>query len=113
MLDRSGRRGDEPLSALLVDDDSSTFAVHWDSLNALGYRVIKATDAAMGLNLARQSTPRIIFVSIGKKGSGAAPFLQALRSDDGTRHIPVGILSNRRDRWLERHGLRRVGRELW
>lgn len=112
-MDRSGQSGDEQLSALLVDDDSSTFALHWDRLHALGYHVIKATDPAAALTIAKQATPRVIFVSIGQRGSGGTPFLQALRSNDSTRHIPVGILSNHQDRWLESLGLRRIGRELW
>ncbi|SRR6266487_171881 len=112
-MDRSGRRGDEQMSALLIDDDSSTFAAHWDRLRALGYQVIKATDASEALTIARQITPRIIFVRIGRGGSGAAPFLQALRSNDVTRHIPVGLLSDHLDGRLERLGLRRIAREHW
>ncbi len=66
------------------------------------------------MTIAKQATPRIIFVSIGRGGSGGTPFLQALRSNDSTRHIPVDILANRhKDGRLERLGLRRIGRELW
>jgi len=112
-MDPSGRSADQQRSALLIDDDSSTFPAHLRALNSLGYQVTKVTDPALAMNVAKQSAPRIIFVSIGALGSGAAPFLQALRSYDGTRHIPVGILSNRHDRSLQSLGLRRVGRELW
>jgi PleD family two-component response regulator len=112
-MDRSGRSGHEQLSALLVDDESSTCPGRRDSLNALGYHVIKATDPAVALTIAKQTTLRIIFASIGQGGSGAAPFLQALRSNDSTRHIPVSLLSEAGDRRLERLGLKRIGRELW
>jgi PleD family two-component response regulator len=67
----------------------------------------------LALTIAEQATPRIIFVSIGQRVSRSTPFLQALRSNDSTRHIPVGILSIRQDRSLESLGLRRIGRQLW
>jgi CheY-like chemotaxis protein len=111
-MDRSGRSGDEQHSAMLIDNDSSTFPLHLRALHSLGYQVTKVTDPALALNVAKQSAPRIIFMSIGVLGTGGAAFLQGLRSYDGTRHIPVRILSNRKDRWLESKGLRRVGREL-
>jgi CheY-like chemotaxis protein len=112
-MDRSGRRDSEQLDALLIDDDRSTLTRHQRSLSALGYHVIKVADPTMALNVAKQAVPRIIFMSLGQLGSGGASFLQALRAYDGTRHIPVGILSDHKDRWLERHGLRRIGREHW
>ena len=48
-MDRAGRSGNEQMSALLVDDESSTFPGRRDSLNALGYHIIKATDPAVAL----------------------------------------------------------------
>ncbi len=112
-MDRSGRSDDDQRSAMLIDDDSTTFPLHLRALSSLGYQVTKVTDPSLALNVAKQSVPRIIFMSVGVLGSGGGPFLQGLRAYDGTRHIPVRILSNRRDRSLESIGLRRIGRELW
>jgi twitching motility two-component system response regulator PilH len=112
-MDPSGRPVDDQQSALLVDDHSSNFALHRERLNALGYHVIRADNPAAALAIAKQSMPRIIFVSKGRQGADVAPFLQALRSNDTTRHIPVGILSGDHDRRLERFGLKGIGRETW
>lgn len=112
-MDRSGRQDPRQTSVLLIDDDSATSSVHWERLQAQGYQVIKASDASLGLSMARQTSPRVIFLSVSRLGSGRTPLLQALRRDDQTRHIPVAILSAANDESLERLGLRRVGRELW
>jgi CheY-like chemotaxis protein len=112
-MDRSGRDGLKLASVLLVDDDAATSSVHRERLQAQGYQVIKASDATLVLTMARQTSPRVIFLSVSRFGSGRTPLLQALRRDDQTRHIPVAILSASNDRRLERLGLRRVGREVW
>jgi hypothetical protein len=65
------------------------------------------------MTMARQTVPRLIFLSNDRSGSGRTPFLVALRADDHTRHIPVSAVSTDNDRTLERLGLRRIGRELW
>lgn len=112
-MDRSGRDGLKQASVLLVDDDAATSSVHRERLQAQGYQVIRANDASLALTMARQISPQVIFLSFSRFGSGRTPLLQALRRDDQTRHIPVAIVSASNDGWLERLGLRRVGRELW
>jgi CheY-like chemotaxis protein len=113
-MDASGGAGRRQATALLVDDHQTTRTQHMQMLQAQGYQVVMATDPAAGLALAQQAPPpRIIFVSIGLPGSGSTPFLQALRSHDTTRHIPVAVLVYHGDQALERLGLRRLGRESW
>src|SRR5947209_5962729 len=111
-MDRSGRPTPGQVNVLLVDDDSNRGRLHRNRLQSLGYHVVQAADADVALTVARQSAPRVIFLSNERSGSGRSPFLQALRSDDHTRHIPVGMLSSG-DGSVERLGLRRVDRELW
>jgi response regulator RpfG family c-di-GMP phosphodiesterase len=113
MLDRSGRRSAEQQNVLLVDDDSSGITPHRRRLEARGYHVIKTSDADVALTLARQAPPRAIFLTVERLGSERTPFLQALRRDDHTRHIPVTVLPTGHDAALERLGLSRVGREVW
>jgi PleD family two-component response regulator len=74
---------------------------------------VNAPDSEAALTIAQQSAPRLIFLSIDRSGSGRTRFLQALRANDHTRHIPVAMLSNGHDRSMEHVGLRQVGRELW
>ncbi len=113
MMDRSGRRGAEQQNVLLVDDDSSLAAPHSRRLEGRGYHVIKTSDVNVALTIARQAPPRAIFLTVQRLGSERTPFLQALRRDDHTRHIPITVLPTGYDDSLERLGLSRVGRELW
>ena len=113
MLDRSGRPIVAQQDVLLVDDDSSVAALHRRKLEARGYHVVKTSDVDAALTLARQAQPRIIFLTVDRLGSERSPFLQALKRDDNTRHIPVTVLPAGHDHSLERLGLSRVGRELW
>jgi len=100
-----------PATALILNDDPATTAAHARRLEEEGYRVTKASDAATALALAKQSPPSVIFVHVGRGGSGSSPFIQALRSNDLTRHIRVVLLSNYYDRSLERLGL--TAHESW
>jgi DNA-binding response OmpR family regulator len=100
-----------PTAALLVDDDPTTSAQHARRLEEEGYRVTKAGDAVTALSLARQSPPDIIFVHMGRGGSGSTQFIQALRSNDVTRNVRVALLSTYYDRSLERLGL--TAHESW
>lgn len=92
----------------MVDDDVSTSETYLRRLQHEGYLVTRTADPAAGLALAEQSTPQMIFVNIGRGGSGNSIFLQALRSNDQTQHIPVAILSSYYSRTLEDLGLTQV-----
>jgi len=110
---RSGRPIVTQQNVLLVDDDSLVATLRQRKLEARGYHVVKTLDVDVALTLARQTQPRIIFLTVDRLGSERSPFLQALRRDDNTRHIPVTVLAAGHDLSLERLGLSPVGRELW
>ena len=113
MVDRSGRHGSEPYNVLLVNDDGPDGAYQRRSLERRGCHVTRTSDTDAGLTIARQTQPRAIFLSARGLGSERTPFLQALRRDDRTRHIPVVVLRADRDASLERLGLSRVARDPW
>lgn len=113
MVDGSGRRGARQRNVLLVDHDSSAATPQQRRLEAHGYHVTKTSDVEAALSLARQAQPQAIFVTLERLGSEHTPFLQALRRDDQTRHIPVTLLPVGQDDPLDRLGLLRVGRDLW
>jgi CheY-like chemotaxis protein len=96
-------------TALLLSDEPTTASVR--RLEDEGYRVTRVAEAATALTLAKQSPPDIIFVQAGRGGSGSSAFIQALRSNDLTRHIRVSLLSSYYDRSLERLGL--TAQEQW
>jgi DNA-binding response OmpR family regulator len=97
--------------ALLVDDDTSTGPVYTRRLEREGYKVTKATDAASALSIAEQSSPDMIFIHLGRRGTGSSTFIQTLRSNDATRNIPIALLSKYYDRSLERLGLTAVEKD--
>lgn len=111
-MDRSGRPSVERQNVLLVEDNSDV-TPHRRRLEARGYHVIKTSDVDVALTIARQVPPQAIFLTVKPLGSERTPFLQALRRDDHTRHIPVTVLPLATDHSLERLGMNRVGRELW
>ncbi len=113
MVDRSGRDSREQSSVLLVDDGSARSTLHRKRLERHGYHVISASDMDAALTVARQAPPLIIFLTVERPGSGRTSFLQALRRDDRTRHVPVAVLPGGHDDAIAGLGLSRVGRDVW
>lgn len=106
-------RRKRPVSALLIDDDAVSRSAHLERLQRDGYHVTSCADPAAALSIAQNSAPDVIFVHIGRRGSGSLPFLDGLRSDDHTRHVPVVILTNNRARSITRLGLTVVDQGQW
>jgi DNA-binding response OmpR family regulator len=96
------------LHALLVDDDPSTSGVYAQRLESEGYQVTSSADPTTALGLARRSAVDMIFIHLGHGGSGSMEFIQALRSHDETRIVPIALLSNYYDRALEGLGFTAV-----
>jgi chemosensory pili system protein ChpA (sensor histidine kinase/response regulator) len=88
--------------ALLVDDDAVTRKLHAGLLARRGYDVTTSPSSSTGLREAQRSRPEAIFVHLGGKGWGGSAFIQELRADDATRHVPVVILASEYDRNLRR-----------
>lgn len=100
-------------NALLVDDDAATTPFHAGRLAERGYDVTTSASAATGMQVARRSHPDVIFVHLGERGWGGAGFIQELRADDATRHVPVVILATEYDRKLQRLKLTTHGEGFW
>jgi CheY-like chemotaxis protein len=100
-------------TALLVDDEPLSRRANLGRLEAEGYIVSIAQNAAEALGQAKKSLPKIIFLHLAAGGPGTVPFMQALRSDDGCRHIPVVLISDHFDPKVRRAKLHSVNRENW
>jgi CheY-like chemotaxis protein len=100
-------------TALLVDDEPASRKANQGRLEDQGYLVTVAENASEALTRARQSAPKVIFVHLGTAGLGNLTLIQALRSDDGCRHIPVVVVTNQRDVRVEKTKLRTVQRQGW
>ena len=100
-------------TALLVDDDPASRRANQERLEDKGYCVVLAPDETEALSRVRQSAPNVIFVHLVATGLGNLPFVQALRSDDVCRHIPVVLITDHHDVDVEQSRLRAVYREGW
>jgi CheY-like chemotaxis protein len=100
-------------TALLVDDDSASSLATQRRLEDDGYSVVVARSGTEGLGRARQSAPNVIFIHLVANGQDRLGFIQALRSDDSCRHIPVVVLTGRPMPTARLKGLHGVNRERW
>ncbi len=78
---------------LVVDDSPTICAVLGKMLRQDGYAVLKATDGASAIELARGEQPALIFLDIVMPGMNGFAVLRALRHDPLTRHIPIVMIS--------------------
>ena len=97
-------------TALLVDDDPLSQKAGRARLEHAGYAVFAADGHASALSQARQTRPDVIYVHLRSDG-GSLSFIQALRSDDACRHIPIGVI--RGDAAMPNAVLKSVARGLW
>ncbi len=79
---------------LLVEDDRFLRRACEASLRQRGYTVTAAADGEEGLRLARSERPDLVLLDMLMPKLSGLEALRALRSEDGTRAIPVVILSN-------------------
>lgn len=85
-------------TALLVDDQPTSLSANRSRLEGEGYSVFAAQNEGDALSQARRSAPNVIFVHLVATGLGSLSLIQALRSDDGCRHIPVVLITDKTDR---------------
>jgi CheY-like chemotaxis protein len=100
-------------TALLVDDEPASRTANQERLVNQGYVVTVADNAVEALSRVRQAVPKVIFVHLVASGRGNLSLIQALRSEDVSRHIPVVVVTNHRDYRVEKTKLRTVQRQGW
>jgi CheY-like chemotaxis protein len=101
------------VTALLVDDDDASYEATQRRLEDDGYTVLLARDGADGLARAKRSVPDVIFSHLVAGGHGNVAFIQALRSDDSCRHVPVMVLTGGPESGPRHKKLRPVSRDRW
>jgi DNA-binding response OmpR family regulator len=83
---------------LIIDDDKFIVRVVSDRLNKEGFEVTTAMDSVSGLNAVYESTPDIILLDVilpgGKNGT---EICRLLRNDTRTSHVPIIMLTSRRE----------------
>lgn len=83
---------------LIIDDDKFIIRVLSDRLISEGYEVTTAMDSDSGLKAVYESTPDLILLDVvlpgGKNGT---EICRLLRNDTRTSHVPIIMLTSRRD----------------
>ena len=97
---------DEEVQVLFVEDDPSVAQMYRLKLELDGYQVHVATDGEEALRLAVENPPDIIFLDIRLPKMDGLAVLEKLRENEGTRQVPVVILSNYSERELVERGLK-------
>jgi len=79
---------------LLVEDDRFLRRACEGSMRQRGFTVLTATDGEEGLRLARAEAPDLILLDMLMPKLSGLEVLRALKAEEGTRVIPVLVLSN-------------------
>ncbi len=99
-------------TAMLVDDDPLSRKAQQARLEVEGYMVFAASGYTEALAQAKQVAPNVIFVHTVSEG-GNLPLIQALRSDDACRHIPIVVIREGTDVRTASTRLKKVPRDGW
>ncbi len=80
-------------TVLVVEDNPTNMALVVLLLESAGHAVLTATDAELGLAMARASHPQLILMDIQLPGMDGLQATLLLKQDEGTRAIPVIALT--------------------
>ena len=78
---------------LVVEDNPSNMTLAKFLLESASHTVLCATDAEVGLMLAREQRPDLILMDIQLPGMDGLEAIQHLKRDEATRAIPVVALT--------------------
>ena len=78
---------------LVVEDNSDNMTLAVFLLESAGHTVLSATDAELGLTLARVEQPNLILMDIQLPGIDGLEATALLKRDNATRTIPVIALT--------------------
>jgi two-component system cell cycle response regulator DivK len=97
----------ENYKALIVDDNERNLKLFKLIVESLGFQTVLASDGEEGIAKARQERPHLILMDIRMPVIDGIAAFEALRSEEGTRDIPVIALTSYamkgdRERFLEK-----------
>jgi two-component system cell cycle response regulator DivK len=78
---------------LIVEDNATNMKLSTFLLESADYTVLTATNAEIGLTVARESHPDLILMDIQLPGMDGLTATAALKADEATRAIPVIALT--------------------
>lgn len=80
-------------TVLVVEDDFDTLHPLAELLRLKGYSVSTATEAELGLAVARKQRPDLIITDIALPGKSGLHFIGAVRKDDQIGSTPIIVIS--------------------
>ena len=83
-----------PKTILLIEDEAALQKTFSEVLDQEGYKVMSALDGELGLRLAKQKKPDLILLDLILPKVHGFEVLKELKGDEGTRDIPVIVLTN-------------------
>lgn len=85
---------DKKIKILLIEDEEMLANMYEVKFKNEGYDLVKAMDGAMGLELAKSTTPDFILLDIIMPKMDGFSVLKTLKEDAVTKNIPVMLLTN-------------------
>ncbi|KAA3662992.1 MAG: response regulator [Calditrichaeota bacterium] len=87
----------EDKKILVVDTDPKNLQILKEAFEASGFQIDTASDAEQALRVLGASLPQLILSEVNLPEIDGFQFLQKLKQNPATSHIPVIFLTNRRD----------------
>jgi DNA-binding response OmpR family regulator len=81
-------------SILFIEDESALQKTFGDILTQEGYSMVSALDGELGLKLAKEKKPDLILLDLILPKIHGFDVLKKLKEEDGTKEIPVIVLTN-------------------
>jgi len=81
------------IKVLIIDDSTTIVALLRRMMRQNDFETLEAGDAETGIELARSEVPHLIFLDIVLPGMNGFNALRMLRRDEGTKHIPIIMIS--------------------
>lgn len=82
---------------LIIDDDESILTIFCMVLKHHGFRILQATSAAVGLELARRERPDLILTDMTMPGEDGQALLHHIRQDPQLASRPVILMTGDAD----------------
>ncbi|MBC8354330.1 MAG: response regulator [Planctomycetes bacterium] len=90
-----------PPCVLHVEDDADFSAALKRRLEAHGVAVVRAFDGQDGIRQSQQFETDAVLIDLEMPNANGDEVLTALRANENTKHIPVIVLTGRKDRQLQ------------
>jgi len=88
------KQEEKKYTILIVDDDPLIIRMYEYRLTHDGYNVILASNNEGALDKARKESPDLILLDLMMPGVNGVETLKVLKKEEGTKSIPVIILTN-------------------